>query len=412
MSILYETINEKSYPSTVKLMTKILSVNKNSPGTIFGSYNIRIQKYPSDIDLYEIFKGKNTIDQLYNKFYKLIVKVINHLNSIKSTYISEFKAGLDLRYSDVQVHHIGKLCNNIWTIYDKNKTSNNIIQLYYNNLIEENDYYTLISIIKKKNLNGNDFDIFNFIVREYYIIRWTNNDLIKRYKILKNNFKMKLLDAIKFKTDIKIDTITLIDNKYIEMTNWFLLIFENNGNDIVLNNDQLVVNDLNQFITSGLKKEIDKLFFSKLYFNPFKGIKRIWALSRLNKDTDTLETLRPIISGNISYLYQINGDLKTILTLIKQFNLGKLVSIHDQLDNVKIKLNRSDLLNTNQINQFNNLIDDINKSKKNNKIKLLDKLTDNIKSIIDKQSIEQLNNSNFTDLSKFIFPYNRYFMSS
>lgn len=71
---------------------------------------------------------------------------------------------------------------------------------------------------------------------------------------------------------------------------------------------------------------------------PFKAIKRVWSLTIITNDSNTLKLLKDVIKSNIAILGQINADIETIILLIeykseynKFFILNKLDGFRERM---------------------------------------------------------------------------------
>src|SRR5690606_11974822 len=118
--------------------------------------------------------------------------------------------------------------------------------------------------------------LLNFIFRERKIIRWNESDLLKKYKILPGNLKIKLNEALQYQTFVKLDVIAFINNKFIELTNFFILMYEKDGilHPINLSYNFYDDNEKIKIYEKQITEDIEKLYFSDMYFNPFKAAKR------------------------------------------------------------------------------------------------------------------------------------------
>ena len=153
-----------------------------------------------------------------------------------------------------------------------------------------------------------DYDVLYNLFREHKIIRWSDTDILRGYKILPLNKKITITEALSHKGHIKIDMITDINNKFIEMTNFLFLVEKKmDGKKYIINLKKNYSEEyLKKRSEKQLPEEIEKLFYSIYYYNPFKGAKRLWALARHYKDYAMIDKLKNFISGNISLLYQLN----------------------------------------------------------------------------------------------------------
>lgn len=388
---------ESSYSPQVLKEIKLLSYNKNDLAQAFGSYIYRIQKYPGDIDLVDAVYECNTVNglkpctsksQLISNFAFAIKKIVKDIVELKSHYYSEIKAGLDKRY----IFDIGNMEYGIFT--PNMDFLNKIDSLYNSELLNDNEYDTIISILKNNVINGNGFDTINNILRERYILRWNVHEILQGFKMLPGKKRIELNKALEMNTLCKIDMITLINGRFIEMTNVYGLGYYDK--ELILLN--------NTADATTLPLEIEKLYYSNKYYSPFKLVKRIFAYCRhqyldptiINKlpYEQILEKIIPFVSSNVSLLYQIKSELDTIILILEKFKDPSPESIIKQLGEIKNRL--STILEISD-DDLNYLLDQINfyyliKSTKNDiKIDTLESITYVLKKYINVLTIDYLN---------------------
>src|SRR6185503_2611498 len=371
----------------------------------FGSYIYKIQKYPGDIDLTETFEDCCTIDEVVNKVAKKLQRIVKDIVSLKTHYMTEAKFGEDDRYNP-GAGIMGFIDKGIYYFNDKNKNNLETYagKLLKRNLISKKEYKTIIIIAEKDNKNTYDYDILSNIFREHRILRWTDEEVIKGYKMIPENIKVKLVDALKQKAHVKIDMIVKINNKFIEMTNFYFLVADHvDGNKYVINfGENLTEKFIKDRVEKGLPEEIEKLFYSKYYWNPFKGVKRLWALARHYKDERMINKLKSFISGNISLLYQLKSEIGNIIMLIKKLKTYPKVSINNQIQDIKSRLVYVLEVGEDELTLdkwFNNATIEDNKYEK---IKLLEKIEAYMKDAINYFTMEKLNHIGIDYLS---YPY-------
>jgi hypothetical protein len=74
-----------------------------------------------------------------------------------------------------------------------------------------------------------------------------------------------------------------------------------------------------------------------LYYNdadPFKAVKRMFALAKAERKPKVAELLVPILNSDLGRLYQIIGDFKTLRSLLER-PVKPLKEIKGQLDDMK-----------------------------------------------------------------------------
>lgn len=369
---------------------RLISFNKHDLAIPFGSAVYRIQKYPGDLDLYESFVECCSIDDMLRKFIRILKRITEDIVFSKLHFFSEFKAGLDLRY-DV---NIGTLNNGIFQLNIR-EVSYKSKDLYKKHLLTDEEFEKIQEIIRNPTPGGDKYDELYDLFREKRIIRWSAKDILKGYKMLPGNHKMTLYDALKIRTHVKIDVITLINGKFIEVTNFLILYYEDSQGELKIVNLDYDFNDL-QLRSENYKKqirdEIEKFYYSNLFYNPFKMAKRMWAYSRYFQYEDCVKLLTPLISGNISYLYQIKSEIEAILRVFELVEAdAPMKLINKQLDGLKLKLANIIELSDDKIEKLDKLINAfLHPSSFDIKNDLLKYIKDLIKSYINNLTIEGL----------------------
>lgn len=330
-------IDKDAYPQDVIKAIKILSLNKDNPAHIFGSYSYKRQLYAQDIDLLETDIEDINLDNAVNKLEAKLNVVFGTISNTPGFYFSEFKAGLDERYNI----NVGELVEGIFTRVNPVQFMQKIMLLSNQGLINKKDIDTLFNIYNKVEVTADDYDIAFNILRNYRVLRWTLPELLEGKKRLKGGLIMTLNQALHYNSTIKIDLISYIDNRFVEVTNFIIFVLKKGDELIVLNDKQNAITNIKQNTVEGLQKEIDKVFFSTMFFNPFKGIKRLWSLGRQYNDLTMIQYLNTIISGDISSLYQKKGNIDTIINVYEKYvEKSPVHEMMEELDNIKIELDR------------------------------------------------------------------------
>lgn len=383
-----------SYSQEVLDNIHLISINQDKSEP-FGSAVYRIQKYPGDVDVYEIYESNKSIKQLAKDFVSSLKKIVKDIKKNKLHYYSEVKAGIDERY-DID---IGKLENNIFYI---NPDLHSIVEIYYfRKLITKEEYNIIINILNKNTkLDSTDYEIIYNIFRKYRVLRWSSDEIIKGIKKLPNNKKISLNDALLDKTFVKIDMIAVINNKFVEVTNFFILVKKNNvtGNFETINLDYDFINydDRMAQQDTGLRKEIEKLYFSNTYYSPFKMLKRIYALARSRGDIYTLNKVIPFVSSNASLLYQIKSELDAIMIVLERSISKPIKTINYSLDNLKNRIASVIEIPNNELIEINELINlSIKTNKLPQKINILKELKNILIQVINALTINYLNKIGF-----------------
>lgn len=334
--IIEKKIYPLAYTNEMARNIKLINVGEDKDIVPFGSATYRIQPYPADLDLIENYYRDVSKEELIKDFAKRIKKTIKNISEKRLHYISEVKIGIDTRY----YFNIGKLENGIyWPYIDSIRYNTDI--LYKNNLLDDNEVKIILGLVEKavkhnNRLDQNEYDIMHNLFRNHYILRWSEDEILRGYKKLQGNEKITIEEGLIYHTPVKIDMITPINNKMTEVTNFLLLIDKDKN---IINLGMQETNDLvyNLAIT-GLPKEIEKLFYSEFYYSPFKGLKRIWALARALRDKNMISKVTPFIKSNVSFLYSLKSELDTILRLYEIIKNPPKNTINMMIDNIKYKL--------------------------------------------------------------------------
>jgi len=380
-------IPDETYPTKIKQNMKLVSLNKKLLAIPFGSYSYRIQKYPGDLDLIEYYE-KKTVKEVQIGFVKKITEIVKDVIKSKEKYFTEMKAGEDMRYN----FSIGDLTIGKWIP----KNFNRIKELFENKLIDKKDF----NIFKKCYMNNNEdtYQVAFDLLRKHRVLRWTKEEVVSKKKVLPLGVKITLEDAIIQKSDVKLDIISIINEKFIEITNYFVLGKVNSKGDYTPINLTFNIGDFKirqHFASIGLTKQIEKLYYADMYYNPFKLCKRIYALARIRGDLKMIHRIYELITGNISLLYQQKSECEGILTVLTTTDKFPDTTIKTNLQFMKVNLSRIIEIGDETAKLLSEKINKM--TKKNNRknyINKLSKFIKRLKKILNYLTITEMNNIN------------------
>jgi len=326
----------------LKYKNKYINLKNSLDGGLIGE--IPIEK------LLEI-KNKNSIPEKIIKYVKMltipntqIIRVGSSINAIQPYF------------SDID----------IMNIIDKNMSTNELINYF---------------ILELKKLINN-IEITNNVFFSDFKAggkHWKVSDIMKE-----NCEGLSLSNAIKIKDVVKLDIIGPYNERYLEMSTFYIL--KSNEGFINVNN-----NYFNNF-TNTLLHDIKKYKTIK----PFKAVKRVWSYARILKKTHVLNNLKDLIRSNIALLAQINADIETIILLLEHDSNYDVEFILVELNMFKEKISSILDLNIDQ-DKVNLIINNLillfkyNKSDKEHIIEVLELLHDYLLGIVNKETIEYLN---------------------
>lgn len=382
---------KSSYPKKIQEEFGLISVNKNESMPI-GTYSYRYSRFPSDIDLYESVSGCCNVDDVVNKFERAIKKITLDVISKPLHYFMEVKCGIDERYK----LDIGKLQNGQFIVNPNLRAQ--LMSLYQQNLLSKDEYDEMIEILDRPNLGQLEYEIIDEMLRKYYVIRWTAHEILQGMKVLPGNKPILLNDAIRQKSQINIEIISFIGNRFIDESNFFVLaVAKPDGSLSMINLPQDYVTKFPEFFIEGLKKSIAKLYYSKINANPFKMLKRYWSLAKFLKDENMIRKIYPFLSSDVASINQIKSDFGTLAKLLKRSKNVPMNLVTNELSNMKDRVANIMLFSNEFIKEFNEsiekLINKFNSSGQNvnELINDLHEMEDLFFDIVEKHTIEFLN---------------------
>lgn len=281
----------KDYPEKLKFILEQITINEIPK--VVGSTAYITHKYPSDVDVFEdvsVNKEKEEAVLFYVKAFQNIIQKIN-INS--KLFFADFKIGEDTKY-----------------IFEKEIEDTNMrerkqitIYLYKNNLVTNDDYEKLLSLLGEADQND-----FNMIIRKYRVLRWSPEEVLAGKKESYGGSYISLKEAIAQNALIKLDVISWITSRYLSIEVFFNLKYIKDGEYV-------------SFYPMGSYKEsllkAVEFYSSRENYNPLKVAKRLWSLSRISDCGNLLEAINPLLSSDAAALNQVIADIETINIMLE-----------------------------------------------------------------------------------------------
>lgn len=323
---IYSTLPLYAYTKATNEVIKNIIISKDN-FKIIGSASYVTSLFPSDLDLLEIVSSPS-IKQTIQKFINGIRNIVTKILGDDFMWFDHVKMGLDTRYPE----HIGKLKNG--KFYPDKKFMDTITQLYKSSLIKKNEYDF---IIEGKGKNQEYYEKIKKILEQYRKLRWSVTDIGNGFKTLPGKKTMSIDEAVTYKSKINIEAYAAIDRKIIDVSNFFVLIYNENGVEHGINISDENIKDLGKYMSDDLKKSIYHLYYSKLDHNLVKMLKRIYSLNRINNAKDPLNNkILSILRGDIGIGYFIISYIKTIIEFLEKDYLDFPISeLKPQLGDIK-----------------------------------------------------------------------------
>ena len=201
-------------------------------------------------------------------------------------------------YSDIDVMNI---------VY-KQLNSKELVKFFISNLKT-----LVLNLLKSSTVFFSDFKAGG--------IHWTDKQIMDE-----KNGELTLEDACFIKDVIKLDIIAPYNERYLEMSTFFVL----------KSQSEYINVESNYFESFHKSLLIDIAHYQES--KPFKAIKRVWSLARLNNENNILDLLHELIKSNIALIAQVNADIETIILLIEHSNKFNLDFILTELDGFRERL--------------------------------------------------------------------------
>ena len=331
------TFREKNFPllqtrafsslsfDTINIINMI-TLDKRYPPKIVGSFKYIVHEYPADIDLYENYHSCCNLEEACNDIVEKFKIIAKQIRMNKDIYLGDFKAGYDKRFEI----DIGTIVNSRLKGYNPYNIRNAILYLFEKRLItkEERDEW-LIKVIDTPSIK--EYIDLEDIIKSKYIIRWTLQDIINGVKELPAKIQISLKDAISQNSVVKIDLWVRLNQRYVEITNWYMLTFKDaDGTTVNLSvkpetYKSSLMSDIYYYNNNSLNKAM-------------KLAKRIWLYAVLKNNKELMTALYPLFGSGASKMYQIVGEIDTIKSILKKIKTPNKEYIIQNMEDWKTRL--------------------------------------------------------------------------
>jgi len=271
----------EQYSSGLIKILKVLSFG--SPFVVGSSADYQIM-YSADYDLMEdVILRKDAIRQFQNKIHKL--ERLGKVTEVKIGEISEWNL---LKKPYIENSKLYK--------YNQKDELAHLAKLWQNKIIT-NEEYKMGSDLLKPSLDPVESLIARKELR-FGILRWSNSEIFKGYKELRDESIYYLEDAFKSKGITKIDFIAWVNQKYTEFSN---IIFWTNYNGKYF-----------AYVPSVKKALKENILEFEAEGNYVKVAKRMYSLAKQFKDASILDSLRTILNSPLGKLYMVTADMEVL----------------------------------------------------------------------------------------------------
>jgi hypothetical protein len=298
-----------------------------------GSAKFKIAQYPGDIDLMEIVEYCCTLDDATKKIAEEMQKIARNIKKTPLVYLGDFKAGLDNRYSELQ-EVIGELDEYGDVVNHNRDKFKKLIKKYREKKLITKEDFKIMTKLFTEDINGTQWTQLYKYCRDFWVIRWSIDELINGEKQIgikiAKKIKMTLKEALRYKTICKLDLWAPVDDHYTEITNFFLTNYmDGDGESIAI--APTLTGYLSR-IVGDIKHYGDPILES---YNPMKMAKRMWAIGVSINDQKTLNKIYPLFASGPSILYQIDAEIETLIAILEDNTIEKEIYRDGAIDLMK-----------------------------------------------------------------------------
>ncbi len=224
---------------------------------------------------------------------------------------------------------------------------------YFNNsksgLLTKKQYNRLLSLLPKNNDDVCQWEKFKDEYRKMYVLRWNLDELIAGKKVIKKkNTELTVLleDALLHESTVKLDVWAKVNENFIEITNFFLLMY-------------LDDKGIPKYVNSPMGEYLQKLIYDVHHYTGcdkakyMKAAKRLWSIAVYKNDKNVLKKLYKLFSSDASILYQVSAEVETLIDMLEKLDNPPMKDIINQIDRFKSRINI-----TYNIPKFNNKEED------------------------------------------------------
>jgi hypothetical protein len=304
----------------------LITLDPEFSPTIVGSFKYVVHEYPADIDMFETYKSCCSLTTAKKDIADKFKHMAKRIQGSQHIYLGDFKAGFDQRY----YIDIGSVNGSDINNYHPENIKIDIYKLKETNLLTAKECNDLLAKVVKTPKLKQFYDLESQIKKKY-VVRWKLDEMVKGKKLLPLDVEITLAEALTHKSIVKIDIWVYLNQRYIEMTNMFMLTF----NDTKHHLHNLSVKP--EAYELSLMEDLHK--YSNRSINKYmKLAKRLWVYAVLKGNTKIMKILYPLFSSSASKMYQITGEIETIVNILEHIQRPLLSSIKTNIEDWKTRL--------------------------------------------------------------------------
>lgn len=285
---------------TPDLASALRTVTAHAETLPVGTFKYKVFKYPGDVDIFEQLEQCCTFNQTKLKIAAEIQSILKEILANPLLIFIEFKAGYDLRFK----LYTGVL-NGTIEDYHPGLIRRDLTNLKCAHLLSELQYQRLLDLVLESPTVA-QLGLLQDALRAHWVLRWNAAEIMAGFKTLPGNVRIYLDDALTHGSIVKLDTIARLEDRYVEMTNFFVIKQRDKyGRGKILSEE---LSDYGQSLLSDVHKYYES--------NTLKAVKRFWMYLAFRNYVCDLNRFTPLFSSDLAFVSQIIADIEVVLTLI------------------------------------------------------------------------------------------------
>ena len=309
----------ENYPSDAMAILDAMSFSGGKDVKVLGSMSLRSQQYAGDYDAFEVVNRKGNVDKVLDDLVSEFQTIIKNLRGMKNVFIGDIKAG-SIEEWRVIPQDAGLVDGKV-VGYNPIQSKAKVDELYKAKVITEGEKRSADELLKGTTPE-------NFLLArkkiKFHIVRWSVPEILQGSKVVRGR-RYTLQEAFSSPVITKLDTIGLVqNNKYTD----FSIIYE-------FRYDGKILNPSFEDVGKSLSEDI---IAYKAENNPFKVLKREFALAKFRGDDKTIKSLTPVLNSDLGRLYSLLSDVGTLIQLLEDKQKVPLDKVRYEIDQFKARM--------------------------------------------------------------------------
>lgn len=302
-----------NYPADAIAILDAMSFTEGKGMKILGSMGIRSQQYAGDYDGFEIVELNMASDAAaLNHLAAEFKDIIKRLRGLKDVYIGDCKAGVIEEWRIIPKEG-----------YNSVASHRRVDEMERNGVITRTEAKEAMNLLKDSLSYTELLEAKSTL--KFHLVRWTPQQILDGKQKLRDGRVYTLQEAFNSPTITKLDVIGLVQrNRFTD----FSVIYEFSNKGRVLNPDKIDIE----------KSLNENIVFYKAKGNPFKVLKRKFALAKFKGENEKVKRLSAILNSDLGRIYHVIGDIGTLKSLLEDHVSQPTEKIRYEIDQFKNRL--------------------------------------------------------------------------